>query len=56
MEMSVNRRQHKRRIFKRMRHQLVYCPFGGSVEGLQRLYRELNEALTGLIDRKDQRV
>lgn len=41
----MNRRQHKRRIYKRMGHQFTYCPFGGSVEGLQKFYSKVTEAL-----------
>ena len=41
----MTRRQHKRRIYKRMGHQFTYCPFGGSVEGLQKFYSKVAEAL-----------
>jgi hypothetical protein len=50
----MNRRQHKRRIYKRMGHQFACYPFGGSVKGLLRFYRGLHEVLRALYENPEQ--
>ena len=50
----MNRRQHKRRIYKRIGHQLVYDPFAGFREALLEFYRKLAEALRMLNDNPDK--
>lgn len=50
----MNRRQNKRRIYKRMGHQLVYFPFAGCREALRDFYLKVAEALRGLDERLSQ--
>ena len=50
----MNRRHNKRRIYKRMGHQFTYCPFGGSIEGLQKFYSKVAEALLRLDEQLGQ--
>lgn len=50
----MTRRQHKRRIYKRMAHQFACYPFGGSVNGLQKFYSKVAEALLRLDEQLGQ--
>lgn len=50
----MNRRQHKRRIYKRMGHQLAYYAFGGSAEALREFCSKLAEVLRLLNENPDQ--